>query len=220
MEEGRGTTLEMTPLTQASSFDDGGNDDDENLAELLWGSLEESTSARSATSGVGDGGDKGAISAAPKSADCTSSGAALLENSRTSIDGIEQGAPCSRNRGSEDGEDGEDAADHDSNDTRCWQSSGATSGSLPSSKKGRRARALDSEVRRGPSKDSDSRNESGGRLEANSNGVVHVEGVLESFEGEQQTTSAVWRELLVPVKLLQEKRVRAILFVYGVYSVR
>lgn len=33
------------------------------------------------------------------------------------------------------------------------------------------------------------------------------------------TTTAAWREFLVPIRLLQEKRVRAILFVYGIYSV-
>ncbi|CAM9581917.1 unnamed protein product [Ectocarpus sp. 12 AP-2014] len=39
--------------------------------------------------------------------------------------------------------------------------------------------------------------------------------------GESQTAtrrSAVWRECLVPVRLLEEKRVRAILVVYGIYS--
>ena len=48
------------------------------------------------------------------------------------------------------------------------------------------------------------------------------EGKVESIRGEAQTTrgAAILRELLVPVKLLRERRVRAILFVYCFYSVR
>lgn len=228
MEEGREATLEMTPLTQTSSLDDDGIDEEETLAEFLGGSSEESASAKVATMSIGDAGDKGAISATTAknvdgkagnaregtSSDATNSfGDRALENSRSSIDGYDQGARCKHDHG-------EGAADHDNDETRFWQSSPATSGSSPSSRKGRGALGFDSEVRRGVSKGSGSGRESGGDFDTKTKRSGPDEGALESFHEEDQTTSAVWRECLVPIKLLREKRVRGILFVYGVYSVR
>lgn len=60
------------------------------------------------------------------------------------------------------------------------------------------------------------------QINTNERGGFDEDGhVSELHDGESQTTrSAVWREFLVPIKLLQDKRVRAILFVYGLYSVR
>lgn len=195
MEEGKGKALEMTPLTQANSVDDGGNDDEEILAELLEGSLEESTTTKAITIGVGDGdGDGVEHVRGGTTSDATNSfgtsGAALLETG------------------------GKDAAGHDKNGTQFWKPSLAPSGSSPPCRERRGTLGFDGEARRGVSKASDGRRE----VETSTN---PDERVLESFDGEDQTTtSAVWRECLVPVKLLQEKRVRAILFVYGVYSVR
>lgn len=205
MEEGRGTLLEMTPLTQADSLDDDGNVDEENLAELLGGSLEESTSARAATKG---GGDATIPSTTAKGLDIEARNAREGTTSDASNRFDDSGVTLLETSGM-------GAARHDKNDTRFWPSSRAPSESSPPPRKGR-VLGLDSEARRGASKAGDSRRESGGGIETNPDG-----GVLESFDGEDQTTtSAVWRECLVPVKLLQEERVRAILFVYGVYSVR
>eukprot|EP00752_Nemacystus_decipiens_P011400 g10125.t2 len=194
MEEGLGKTLEMTPLTQANSLDDGGNDDEETLAELLDGNSGESTPARAATIGVGDIGEVGTARDGTTS-DGTNrfvdSGAALLKIGE------------------------KDAAGHN-NDSRFWQSSRAPSGSSPPSRNGRGALGFDREARRGARRESVSLSTNGGRLNMKTS---PDEGMLENFDGEDQTTrSAVWRECLVPIKLLQEKRVRAILFVYGVYS--
>eukprot|EP00903_Cladosiphon_okamuranus_P009002 g8611.t1 len=199
MEEGRGKMLEMTPLTQANSLDNDGNDDEENLAELLGGSMEESNPASATMLGGNDGGDKGIISATNAWEGTTSnatkslgdSGASMLETS------------------------GKDDAGQGRNHSR-FQPSPAPSGSSLPSRTGRGALVLDSEAQRGTNKASDSRRESGGgsKTKTNLDG-----GVLESFDGEDQTTrNAVWRECLVPITLLQDTRVRAILIVYGVYS--
>lgn len=238
MEEGRGTTLEMTPLTQTNSLVDGGSDDDdeEHLAGLLEGSFEESTSARPAAISVNDGGGKYAISAtAAKSTDgkagnalegtsrdATSafddSGAPLLENCRSSVDGDGHGTRSDRTR--RDG-DGKNAADHGNSGTRLGQSLRPTSGTSPSPKNERGASGFDGQARRGDSADSGSRRQGRIGLKVNTNRGHADELAVESFDGEEQTSrSAVWREFLVPVRLLQEKRVRGILFVYGVYSVR
>lgn len=40
-----------------------------------------------------------------------------------------------------------------------------------------------------------------------------------SITTRSRAATAAWREFVVPIRLLQEKRVRAILFVYGIYSV-
>jgi len=140
MEEGRASSLEMTPLTQANSLDDGNqdgsHDGEDDLAALLEGSLDESALNKTASAAVvGNGGGGGG--------------------------GGEGGA----------------------------------SGSI---RIGTHAHASGSD---------------------GNSGKGLMDGKCEEVQGET-TCAAVWREFLVPVKLLREKRIRAILFVYTFYSVR
>ena len=200
LEDGRGKTLEMTPLTQANSLDGGGGDDDDGaLAELLEGRLEESAATAGATA-TGVVGVRGGVGNAREAT--TGDAASRFGDSEAAL--LETG--------------GRDAAGHHKSYTRFWQASRAPGGSSPPSRRGRGAPGFDAEAHRGVSEAGDGNRESGGGLVTRTN---PDEGALERFDGEDQTTrSAIWRECLVPIKLLQEKRVRAILFVYGVYSVR
>lgn len=145
MEEGRESSLEMTPLTQANSLDDGkqdgrhdGHDVEDDLAALLEGSLDESTLKKTATAALGGGGG-----------------------------GDEGGAPL-------------DAAASASNRIGTHPHASGSDG--------------------------------------NSGKGLRMDDKCEEVKGETRG-AAVWRELLVPVQILREKRIRAILFVYSFYSV-
>lgn len=118
--------------------------------------------------------------------------------------------------------------DDDDDDDQCLQPFRAASGRSPSRGGGGTLGFAgsdnedhnNSDVRRGVNREGgrggfmgDLENETN-RRGFDEDGMAHV------LESETTTSSAVWREFLVPIKLLQEKRVRAILFVYVLYSVR
>ncbi|CAN0223141.1 unnamed protein product [Pylaiella littoralis] len=160
------------------------------------------------------------------------SGAMVVKTSGPSIDGYGNGyRQAERNNltfggpGNDDDATATAAAAAD----RCLRSSRAASGKPPSTlgrglldiPGGDNEGNKNNDAARGVYRDGGRRGFSGGfeKKTAEMGGFDEDGHPLERGGGASQTkTSAVWREFLVPIKLLQEKRVRAILFVYGLYS--
>lgn len=232
MEEGM--VLEMTPLTQATSFND---DDDEQLSVLLEGGLDRPSSPRHTTNVVGDGDSKGIapIGAGGTGAASASGGGFGLKSTSSRATSSERGGALLTNEpemfiddhahGHRQGERGNHTIGGHGNNNQNNDDGRAASGRSPCSA-GRGTLGLlrsDNEhhenngVRRG-------RGGLTGDLEKETNRREDFDEdrhVVERRVEENPTTrSAVWREFLVPIKMLQEKRVRAILFVYVLYSVR
>ncbi|CAM9564568.1 unnamed protein product [Ectocarpus sp. 6 AP-2014] len=237
MEEGRGGQLELTPLTQSNSLDDvddDHDDDDEHLAELLGERSEECSSARATVPNAagGDGGGHRAVVPGSKGSGASSAweksiGGAinipsndrvtLGDESETANKKIDVDRYGVGNSFGDGGSNRNSSGDRFLQPPREAPSGGASlsspvgrsetlgfAGSTKGSPSGRRDHIGD---------------EWGNRVTGFS---TEDGGDTSCAAGESQTAttrrSAVWRECLVPVRLLEEKRVRAILFVYGIYS--
>lgn len=243
MEEGRGGKLELTPLTQSNSMDDVDDADaDEHLAELLGERSEERSSARVTVSNAagGDGGGhrgvapdskgRGAGSAWEKSIDGAINNPS---NDRVTLgDESETASKSDVDRYGAGNSVGDGGSNRNSSGDRFLQPpretpSGGASLSSPVGRSETLGFVGSPNGNRGYSNSSPSerRGHIGGDLGNRVTGLSTEDGggvSCTSAGGSQTATtrrSAVLRECLVPVRLLQEKRVRAILFVYGIYSV-
>ncbi|CAB1117720.1 unnamed protein product [Ectocarpus sp. CCAP 1310/34] len=236
MEEGRGGQLELTPLTQSNSLDDvdDDEDDDEHLAELLEERSEECSSARAMVSNAagGDGGGHRAVVPDSKgrgasSAREKSTGGAINHPSNDRVvalgDESETASKIDADRYRVGNSFGDGGSNRNSSGDRFLQPprEAPSGGASLSSPVGRIATLGFAGSTKGSP--SGRRDYIGDDLGNRVTGFSTEDGGDASCAaGESQIAtrrSAVWRECLVPVRLLEVKRVRAILFVYGIYSV-
>ncbi|CAB1117719.1 unnamed protein product [Ectocarpus sp. CCAP 1310/34] len=244
MEEGRGGQLEMAPLTQSNSLDDvdDDDDDDEHLAELLEERSEECSSARATVSNAagGDGGGHRAVVPDSKgrgasSAREKSTGGAINHPSNDRVVALGDKSETARKKIDVDrygvgNSFGDGGSNRNSSGDRFLQPpreapSGGASLSSPVGRSEILGLAGSTKGNKGYSQQHPSgrRGHIGDDLGNRVTGFSTEDGSDASCAaGESQIamrTSAVWRECLVPVRLLEEKRVRAILVVYCIYSV-
>lgn len=242
MEEGRGGQLELTPLTQSNSLDDVDDDDDadEHLAELLRERSEERSSAGATVSTAADGDGSGHRGIVPDSKGRRASsawdksiggGINNPSNDRVTLgDESETASKIDDDRYGVGNSFGDGGSNRNSSGDRFLQPSReAPSGGASLSSAAGRSETLGFASSTNGNRGHGNSNPTGRRSHIGDdlgNRVIGFStddgGDASCAAGESQSASrvsAVWREVLVPVRLLEEKRVRAILFVYGIYSV-